>query len=342
VSSAILYVAIVAIWIGVLVPRWLKHENSHSGSAGLRRLSRHFGAGRPDDEDAPRAGFDPEGRPRYTSFVPPETPAEGAPEASAHAPAHHSKSQSDHAKKVSSVATGNKEGMAELYEAAGPRSAVQSYGWSADEAVHHERLDKSTTGGGSRPPVPAPAADEPSEASEWASEDASGAYESARASVRVPPRRAPLDPMEDTERRAQIVRGRRRMLWLLLVLTAVGIGLAYLQLAAWWVMIPPTVLLVGYLLLLREAAHADAEARERRGAAAAQAPAHSVSEPAVHARSDAAPAPAPAAASAAGPSEGPLTVEETGPRADIIDLSEHVGDQLYDQYADAKLRAVGD
>ena len=33
---------------------------------------------------------------------------------------------------------------------------------------------------------------------------------------------------------------------------------------------------------------------------------------------------------------------ETGARADIIDLSERVGDQLYDQYADAERRAVGD
>ena len=338
-SSAILYVAIVAIWIGVLVPRWLKHENTHSGSAGLRRLSRHFGAGRPDDEEAPRAGFDPEGRPRYTSFVPPETPAEGAPEAPAHPPVHYSESQSDHGEKVSSVASGNKESMAEPYEAAAPRSAVQSYGWSADEAARQERSTKSTTGAGPRPSAsPAPAAEgESSEASEWASEDGPGAYDQARASVRVPQPRAPLDPVEDPERRAQIVRGRRRMLWLLLVLTAVGIGLAYLQLAAWWVMVPPTVLLVGYLLLLREAAHADAEARERRGAA--QAPARPASG-AAPARS--APAPAPAAASATGPAEGPLTVEETGPRAEVIDLSEHVGDQLYDQYADAKLRAVGD
>jgi hypothetical protein len=30
------------------------------------------------------------------------------------------------------------------------------------------------------------------------------------------------------------------------------------------------------------------------------------------------------------------------PQAEIIDISAHVGDQLYDQYADAKLRAVGD
>jgi len=33
---------------------------------------------------------------------------------------------------------------------------------------------------------------------------------------------------------------------------------------------------------------------------------------------------------------------ETGPRAAVIDLTERAGDQLYDQYADAKLRAVGD
>ena len=33
---------------------------------------------------------------------------------------------------------------------------------------------------------------------------------------------------------------------------------------------------------------------------------------------------------------------ETLPPAEIIDISERVGDQLYDQYADARLRAVGD
>jgi hypothetical protein len=33
---------------------------------------------------------------------------------------------------------------------------------------------------------------------------------------------------------------------------------------------------------------------------------------------------------------------ETDPRAEIIDISERVGNELYDQYADAQLRAVGD
>jgi hypothetical protein len=325
VSSAILYVAIVAIWIGVLVPRWLKHENSQSG---LRRLSRHFGAHA--DEESSRAGFDPEGRPRYTSFVPPESPAEvpaeGAPESSAHAPASHSESQSAYGEKVSPVAGGKNKSMTELYEAQAPRPAapsyeeIPSYGWSADEVARQEHLPTARTsaaGGTSHAPnVPGPA-DPPDDRAE--------------AEVRVPAPRGPHhDDLDDAERRAQIVRGRRRMLWLLLVLTAVGVGLAYLQLAAWWVMIPPTVLLAGYLLLLREAAHADAEARERRELAHAAAPAAPAGQ-------------APPVGQAASPgTEAEIPVEETGPRADIIDLSEHVGDQLYDQYADAKLRAVGD
>jgi hypothetical protein len=332
VSSAILYVAIVAIWIGVLVPRWLKHENSQSG---LRRLSRHFGAHAAGEEPA-RAGFDSDGRPRYTSFVPPEPPAEvpseDAPEAQTHAPVSHSESQSDYGEKVSPAAGGNNKSMTELYEAHAPRTAapaqgeIPSYGWSADQVARQEHLNTASAG----------AASGASSASGTvgAHGPAASHDDLAQAEVRVPAPRGPHhDDLEDTERRAQIVRGRRRMLWLLLVLTAVGVGLAYLQLAAWWVMIPPTVLLAGYLLLLREAAHADAEARERRELAHAKAPA---------APARAAGQAAEAGEAASSGTEAEIPVEETGPRADIIDLSEHVGDQLYDQYADAKLRAVGD
>jgi hypothetical protein len=123
------------------------------------------------------------------------------------------------------------------------------------------------------------------------------------------------------------------MLWLLVALTVAGIGLTFLHLAAAWIIIPPMVLLAGYLLLLREAAHADAEARERREAARAAAPPPEVAHEARPVPAQ----PAPATVSATGPA-----TYETGPRAEVIDLSEHVGDQLYDQYADAKLRAVGD
>jgi hypothetical protein len=254
VSSAILYVAIVAIWIGVLVPRWLRHENSHSGQIGLRRFSRHFGTGRPADEP---------GRPADEPWRPAEEAAPQEP----------------------------------VTESSPNPGFVRAGGPQHPDAPADTEV----------PPAP---------------------HGVDHADVRMPRPRAPYDhdARADAERRDRIVRGRRRMLLLLVVLAAVGVGLAYLQLAAWWVMIPPAVLLGGYLLLLREAAHADAEARERRELARAAALAHHTSE--AHGRENAATAAAPA--------------HETGPRADIIDLSEHVEDQLYDQYTDAKLRAVGD
>jgi hypothetical protein len=347
VSSAILYVAIVAIWIGVLVPRWLKHEHSQSG---LRRLSRHFGA-HAADEGPDRAGFDSDGRPRYTSFVPPEHPAEapsgGAPESQTHAPVSHSEAQSHHGEKVSSVAGGNNTSMTELHEAHAPRPApsyqgeIPSYGWSADEVARQEHLGPASAGA-SPGALGAPGAP----GALGAHGPAARHDDVAQAEVGMPAPRGPHhDDLDEAERRAQIVRGRRRMLWLLLVLTAVGIGLAYLQLAAWWVMIPPTVLLAGYLLLLREAAHADAEARERRELAHAPAPATRAASARVAGETrEAGEARVAGEASdaASNGTEAEIPVEETGPRADIIDLSEHVGDQLYDQYADAKLRAVGD
>jgi hypothetical protein len=106
-----------------------------------------------------------------------------------------------------------------------------------------------------------------------------------------------------------------------------GIGsgvLAFTKMAAWWVMVPPTIMLLGYMGMLREAAKADAERRElaRTRAAAAAAVAA--------ARRETAPAPAPPAPAA---------------DAEVIDISASLtsaGQEFFDQYADAKLRAVGD
>ena len=66
---------------------------------------------------------------------------------------------------------------------------------------------------------------------------------------------------------------RRRLLGMLLVLAIASGALAYTRMAAWWVVVPPTVMLLGYLGLLHEAAKADAERRElaRTRAAAAAA-----------------------------------------------------------------------
>jgi len=121
-----------------------------------------------------------------------------------------------------------------------------------------------------------------------------------------------------------VLSARRRLLGMLLVL-AMGSGwLAYTKMAAWWVVVPPTVMLLGYLGMLREASKADAERRElartRAAAAAAAATAKRAAPPAA-----AAPAPV--------------------PDAEVIDISASLtvaGHKFYDQYADAKLRAVGD
>ena len=117
---------------------------------------------------------------------------------------------------------------------------------------------------------------------------------------------------------------RRRLLGMLLAL-AIGSGaLASIGLAAWWVIVPPLVMLLGYLALLKEAAKADAERRELVRPAAT-APARSSVAPAVPLAPPAPPAPP--------------------PDAQVIDISASLstaGEEFYDQYADARLRAVGD
>ena len=87
--------------------------------------------------------------------------------------------------------------------------------------------------------------------------------------------------------------------------------------AAWWIAVPPVVLLTGYLLLLREAAHADAEARERqareRSAMARQArEARRVADAQRGTRTGSSPA---------------WPAHETLPAAEIIDISARVGDR---------------
>jgi len=117
---------------------------------------------------------------------------------------------------------------------------------------------------------------------------------------------------------ARVLSARRRLLMLLLVLAAGSCALAFTRLAAWWVMAPSAAMLLGYLALLREAAQADAERRQLIRSGAAQVAAGLLT-------SAAPPPPA--------------------PDAEIIDISasmDQAGEEFYDQYADAKLRAVGD
>ena len=146
------------------------------------------------------------------------------------------------------------------------------------------------------------------------------AESSSSLSSALPP--SPEEPVvEEPERapgrdpeRARVIGARRRLLGMLIAL-ATGAGvLAYVKLAAWWVVLPPSVMLVGYLALLREASRADAE---RRWMASEQA-------------------------RAARPAPMPVPVPVPAPDAEIIDITARVSDEPYDQVSDAKLRAVGD
>ncbi len=128
---------------------------------------------------------------------------------------------------------------------------------------------------------------------------------------------------------ARMLAARKRLLGLLVLLAIASGALAERRLAAWWVVLPPIVMLLGYLGLLREAAKADAERLAAGRSRAAR-------DPVTAGRSD--------ATSAGGAlAGGPEAAER---RAEVIEISatrEQVEEeQLYDQVADAKRRAVGD
>jgi hypothetical protein len=152
----------------------------------------------------------------------------------------------------------------------------------------------------------------------------------ARAEAPIPARVPAPAPAEVSDggpehrEHTKVLTARRRLLYMLLVLAIASGALAVTKMAAWWVVVPPTVMLIGYTGMLREASKADAERRElartRATAAAAVAAAKRAAPPV-----PAAPAPR--------------------PDAEVIDISASLsvaGHKFYDQYADAKQRAVGD
>lgn len=77
-------------------------------------------------------------------------------------------------------------------------------------------------------------------------------------------------PVTAEESRHRMLAARRRLLLMLVGLEVAAIVLAISGLAAGWVVIPPSIMLGGYLLLLREAAQADAELSQREAEAAAR------------------------------------------------------------------------
>jgi hypothetical protein len=144
---------------------------------------------------------------------------------------------------------------------------------------------------------------------------------------------APADPAH-----RRVLSARRRLLLMLVGLGIASGVLAGAKMAAWWVIVPPSVMLLGYLLLLRAAAKADAERRQSAGYRAARAAAGPARAPARR------PARETAAASAAPAGSGAPAASVTA-EAKIITIPaapEPAEEEIYDQYADAKLRAVGD
>ncbi len=132
-----------------------------------------------------------------------------------------------------------------------------------------------------------------------------------------------------SQSREQMLRARRRMLTILVAMMVLTWAFALLGAVRWWICVPPTGMLVLYVLLLREIAMADAEQARRQHAWAARE-ARLARQRAFEERTE-------------------REAWRLGPRPDsaytgaqIIDISGRVGDQLYDQYADAAVRAVGD
>jgi hypothetical protein len=175
-SSAILYVAIIAIWLCVLIPRWLKRDSARSAVAA---------------SDAAAPGDGP-------------------------------------------VAAADGDGEAELAD----DGTAQ-----ADDGAAQAGGAAQADDGGDAPRLSAPTA----------------------------PTAPSAEPLSAEEARRRIVAGRRRLLGMLIALEIAAIALAFLGLAAMWVVVPPSIMLIGYVLLLREAAQADAERAKREAEAAAHA-----------------------------------------------------------------------
>jgi hypothetical protein len=137
-----------------------------------------------------------------------------------------------------------------------------------------------------------------------------------------PPRRAARSLNPPALPRSRMIQARRRLLTALMALTAAAAACGAIKVAPFWVCVPPAIVLCVYVLLLREASRADAEQAHRY----ATAQAHQMRQQADARRQ----------------AHEAALAEAAQPSAEIIDISARVGDQLYDQYADATVRAVGD
>ena len=141
------------------------------------------------------------------------------------------------------------------------------------------------------------------------------------------------------ERRERILQARRRMLVTLTVITAGSVVIALARPGRGVGRDPAGGHVGGFVLLLHEAARIDTE----RAWAAARRPARGTGADAVDGPERQQAGSADGAQAGVAGAQPEVPGPQAGmPSAQIIDISGRIGDQLYDQYADAKVRAVGD
>jgi hypothetical protein len=266
-SSAILYLAIIAIWAGFLVPAWLRRPHANSDSASTESVS---------ETQTENESYEVEVE-EYTEtskltvqFVDELPYTESDVDMSVETDIHVEVSEHVYA------GQSDAEGQSSVY------SEVSEYteDFGPEYPVNEEMASAEA---GSGPPAARP-----------------------------------------SQSRDQMLRARRRMLSILVGMTAVTGLFSFVGLVAWWIVVPPAILLALYVLLLREIAMADAElARKRAAWEAADAAAW-----ARHLQAEA--------------EREAFEASMADSGAQIIDISGRVSDQLYDQYADAAVRAVGD
>jgi hypothetical protein len=285
-SSAILYLAIVVIWAFLLVPRWIHRPHTAffagTDSAGQDTDSRGHNPADIDSADTELAGHGTE---------PGLTPAE--------ADDGYADAEGPPPPKLSILRAVDAGGTS------GP-----SANWHAQDREQAQQPPEPDTAPLPKVTAPRPGADPaPAGAAATASAPSAGISETT----------GPAGPPRPPISRAKILQARRRLLTTLVLLAIAATICTALKLTSAWVCVPPAGMLVMYVLLLREAALADAEkarARAEQSGAARQ-----------RARARAREA---------------WAARTPQPTAEIIDISARLGDQLYDQYADATVRAVGD
>jgi hypothetical protein len=208
-----------------------------------------------------------------------------------------------------------------------------------------------------KPPVVAEpeATDDPLEEAGETDATADGEILGLRARVLADHGPRVAEPLGAEESRRRMLAARRRLLLMLIGLEVAAIALSVLGLAAVWVVIPPSIMLIGYLLLLREAGQADAEraqyeaeAAERARARLAHArrvtpvegtPTDGIAEAAAALAAKLAAAPVPADSEDPGRDFAPgLAGKYTTSNADV----EPAEDDNSDAYDPPRLRAVGD